>query len=86
MDPRAFIVGGVAALAAPLAAKVHRGGRMRMMAILLVAPYLLAVTHAGPSAAQDQHSAQRARMVADIASIARETGAATGAETKHERS
>jgi protein-L-isoaspartate(D-aspartate) O-methyltransferase len=48
------------------------------MAILLSALFLLAVTHAGPSAAQDRHLAQRARMVADIAAIARETGGATG--------
>jgi protein-L-isoaspartate(D-aspartate) O-methyltransferase len=34
--------------------------------------------HAGPSDAQDRHSAQRARMVAEIATIARETGDATG--------
>ena len=48
-----------------------------MMAILLAALLLFAVTVAGPSAAQDQHSAQRARMVAEIAAIARETGSAT---------
>jgi protein-L-isoaspartate(D-aspartate) O-methyltransferase len=49
-----------------------------MMAILLSAIFLLAVTRAGPSAAQDQHSTQRTRMVAGIAALARETGSATG--------
>ena len=49
-----------------------------MMAILLSALFLLVVTHAGPSTAQDRHSAQRARMVAEIAAMARETGGATG--------
>ena len=49
-----------------------------MMAILLAALFLLAVAHAGPSAAQDRHSAPRARMVAEIAAMARETGGATG--------
>ena len=43
-----------------------------------LALFLLAVTHAGPSTAQDRHSAQRARMVAEIAVMARETGGATG--------
>ena len=49
-----------------------------MMAILLSALFLLAVTHTGPAAAEDRHSAQRARMVAEIVAIARETGDATG--------
>jgi protein-L-isoaspartate(D-aspartate) O-methyltransferase len=49
-----------------------------MMAILLSALFLFVVTHAGPSTAQDRHSAQRARMVAEIAAMARETGGATG--------
>ena len=49
-----------------------------MMTILLAALFLLAVAHAGPSAAQDRHSAPRARMVAEIAAMARETGSATG--------
>ena len=49
-----------------------------MMGILLSALFLLAVTHAGPSTAQDRHSSQRARMVAEIAAMARETGGATG--------
>jgi protein-L-isoaspartate(D-aspartate) O-methyltransferase len=51
---------------------------MRIMTILLSALSLLAVTHAGPSAAQDQHAAQRARMVAAIVAMARETANATG--------
>ena len=49
-----------------------------MMAILLSALFLLAVTHAGPSTAQDRHSAQRARMMGEIAAMARENGSATG--------
>jgi protein-L-isoaspartate(D-aspartate) O-methyltransferase len=52
-----------------------------MMAILLSALFLLVVTHAGPSTAQDRQSAQRARMVAEIAAMARETGGATGRPT-----
>ena len=48
------------------------------MAVLLSVLPLLAITHAGPSAAQDRHSAQRTRMVAGIAAMARETGSATG--------
>ena len=49
-----------------------------MLAVLLSALFLLAMTHAGPSDAQDQHAAARARMVAEIAAMARETGAETG--------
>ena len=49
-----------------------------MMALRLSALFLLAVTLAGPSAPQDRHSAQRARMVAEIAAMARETARATG--------
>jgi protein-L-isoaspartate(D-aspartate) O-methyltransferase len=78
MGRRAFIVGGVAMLAAPLAVKAQPVRRMRMMIILFCAFVLLAVTHAASCAAQDGHSAQRARMVAEIAAIARETGGATG--------
>ncbi len=48
-----------------------------MLAVLLSALFLLAVTHAQPSEAQDQ-SAARARMVAEIAAMAHETGAETG--------
>ena len=47
-------------------------------AILLSALFLLAVTYAAPSGAQDRHATQRARMVAEIAAMARETGGATG--------
>src|SRR5712692_5015062 len=36
------------------------------------------MTHAEPSAAQDRQAANRARMVAEIAAMARETGAETG--------
>jgi protein-L-isoaspartate(D-aspartate) O-methyltransferase len=49
-----------------------------MFAVLLPALFLLAVTHAQPSDAQDQRAAARARMVAEIAAMARETGAETG--------
>jgi protein-L-isoaspartate(D-aspartate) O-methyltransferase len=46
----------------------------RTIAIVL----LLAVTHAEVSAAQDRYAAERARMVAEISAMARETGVATG--------
>src|SRR5256884_6736142 len=49
-----------------------------MLAALLSALFLLAVTHAQPSEAQDPRAAARARMVAEIAAMARETGAETG--------
>ena len=49
-----------------------------MMAVLLAALFFLAVAPAGPSAAEDRHSAARAHMVAEIAAIARETGGTTG--------
>ena len=49
-----------------------------MLAALLSALVLLAVTHAQPSEAQDPRAAARARMVAEIAAMARETGAETG--------
>ena len=49
-----------------------------MLAVLLPALFLLAVTHAQPADAQDQRAAARARMVAEIAAMARETGAETG--------
>ena len=52
-------------------AYVHR-------AVVIVLSSLLALTHAEPSAAQDQHAAARARMVAEIAAMARDTGSATG--------
>jgi len=51
---------------------------MRVMVVLLSMLFLLPVTYAGPSAAQDRHSGQRARMVAEIAATARETASATG--------
>ena len=78
MDRRALIVGGVAALAVSLSGRAQPDGRMRLLAILLSALFLLEVTHAAPSAAQDRHSAQRARMVAEIAALARETAGTTG--------
>jgi len=49
-----------------------------MRAVLLPALFLLAMTHAEPSDAQDQRAAARARMVAEIAAMARETGGETG--------
>src|SRR5437762_13552439 len=49
-----------------------------MLAVLLSALFLLAVTHTQPSEAQDPRAAERARMVAEIAAMARETGAETG--------
>jgi protein-L-isoaspartate(D-aspartate) O-methyltransferase len=49
-----------------------------MLAVLLPALFLLAVMHAQPSDAQDQRAAARARMVAEIAAMARETGGETG--------
>jgi protein-L-isoaspartate(D-aspartate) O-methyltransferase len=80
MDRRRFLVTALAgALFARFAAEVHpRWPSARTMAVLLAALFLLAVTHAGPTAARDPHSAQRANMVAEIAKIARETGDATG--------
>src|SRR5712691_13219080 len=49
-----------------------------MLAVLLPALFLLAVTHAQPSEAQDQRAAARASMIAEIAAMARQTGAETG--------
>jgi len=49
-----------------------------MLAVLLPALILLAVTHAEPAIAQDRNAAARARMVAEIAALARETAAETG--------
>jgi len=49
-----------------------------MLAVLLSALFLLAMTHAQPSEAQEQRAAARARMVAEIAAMARDTGAETG--------
>src|SRR5216684_8632632 len=49
-----------------------------MLGVLLSALLLLAVTYSQPSDAQDQRAAARARMVAEIAAMARETGGETG--------
>jgi protein-L-isoaspartate(D-aspartate) O-methyltransferase len=49
-----------------------------MLGVLLSALLLFAVTYSQPSDAQDQRAAARARMVAEIAAMARETGAETG--------
>src|SRR5256712_7763553 len=49
-----------------------------MLAVLLPALVLLAMAHAEPSVAQDRQAARRARMVEEIAAMARETGAETG--------
>jgi protein-L-isoaspartate(D-aspartate) O-methyltransferase len=85
MDRRVFIVRGASTVVAPPAAGKPQAVRIqRMLAILLSALCLLAITHSGPSVAQEQHSAQRARMVAEIAAIARETGGATGRPTFRE--
>jgi protein-L-isoaspartate(D-aspartate) O-methyltransferase len=53
-------------------------------AVLLAAPLAAEaqpVTQAEPSAVQDQYSAQRARMVSEIAALARKTSSATGRPT-----
>ncbi len=49
-----------------------------MLVALLPALVLLAVTHAEPAIAQDRYAAARARMVAEIAAMARETATETG--------
>jgi protein-L-isoaspartate(D-aspartate) O-methyltransferase len=49
-----------------------------MLALLLPALVLIAVIRAGPALAQDDRAAARARMVAEIATTARETGGETG--------
>ena len=49
-----------------------------MLGVLLPALFLLAVTHAESAIAQDRNAAGRARMVAEIASMARETATETG--------
>ena len=49
-----------------------------MLAVLLPALLLLAVTHAEPVSAQDRNATGRVRMVAEIAAMARETGEETG--------
>ncbi len=45
--------------------------------VLLSILFFIAVTYVEPSAAQDRYAAQRARMVTEIAAMARETGGAT---------
>ena len=65
MDRRRFLATMLAgALAAPLAASAQQAGEPPR--------------RIGYSAAQDRYSAQRARMVTEIAALARETGGATG--------
>jgi protein-L-isoaspartate(D-aspartate) O-methyltransferase len=49
-----------------------------MVVVVLSVLVLLAVTRSGPSAAQDRQSAERVRMVAEIAAMARATGGTTG--------
>ena len=49
-----------------------------MLAVLLPALFLLAMTNSDSSSAQDLHAAARTRMVAEIAAMARETGSETG--------
>lgn len=68
-----------------------RLARLTVLAIFglidLAAPLALdaqPVAQAGPSAAQDQYSAQRTRMVAEIAALARRAGSATGRPTLSE--
>ena len=56
---------------------------VHVMAIVLAA-ILIAATHPVTAAAQDRYSEQRARMVSEIATIARETGDATGRPTLSE--
>jgi protein-L-isoaspartate(D-aspartate) O-methyltransferase len=78
VDRRRFLTALAGALALPLAAERRDGRMRRTIAISLSMLSLLATTDVVPSAAQDGHSAQRARMVAEIAALARETGDATG--------
>src|SRR5262247_3851954 len=54
----------------------HEGTCMRTS--FVATAFILVFILAWSSAAQDRHSAQRARMVTDIAAIARETASATG--------
>ena len=68
MQRRAFLSGVPALVAATLAAEAQPARHL----------LLPAVAHAGPSTAQARHSEQRARMVAEIAAMARATGGATG--------
>jgi hypothetical protein len=67
MNRRAFIVDGEAALAPPLAAEAQpTGDRDAHDSYPALSAFLLALMHLAPSAARDKHSAQRARMVAEI--------------------
>ncbi len=86
MERRSFlgIIAGSLFAVPRRAGAQHAGQSTGRMVILLSAFYLLAVMHAGPSAAQDWHLGQRARMVAEIASLARETSGATGRPTLSE--
>lgn len=49
-----------------------------MRAVLVAALAMIGLTQGPPSAAQDDRAQERARMVAEIAAMARETGAETG--------
>jgi protein-L-isoaspartate(D-aspartate) O-methyltransferase len=49
-----------------------------VLALLLPALFLIAVTHSQPSLAQSDRTAARARMVGEIAALARETAGETG--------
>jgi protein-L-isoaspartate(D-aspartate) O-methyltransferase len=51
---------------------------MRVIALPLTALMVVAITHAGPPAEPDPYSAQRARMLADVATMAHESGGVTG--------
>jgi protein-L-isoaspartate(D-aspartate) O-methyltransferase len=59
-----------------------RCGRLRtfpcLMALPLAALAVLGVVQPGPSAAQDRYPTQRARMLTEIAAMARENGGVTG--------
>jgi protein-L-isoaspartate(D-aspartate) O-methyltransferase len=63
---------------ADYAAAIVLTGQPTLATILPAALCVLTVTCAEPAAAQDRYAAQRARMVAEIAAKARETGGATG--------
>jgi protein-L-isoaspartate(D-aspartate) O-methyltransferase len=61
---------------------MERCGRLRtfprLMALPLAALAVLGAVQPGPSAAQDRYSTQRARMLTEIAAMARENGGVTG--------
>ncbi len=77
MDQRPVLTGS-AVLARRRTAEVQSVGRVHLVAILLSALSLLWAMPAGPAGAQDKDSQRRARMVADIATMARENADATG--------